>query len=235
MVRARLRYRPGANVESSAYNGVGRFQTLSFQTLSAKSVLGVLSIAALAAGLSACSSSTGKGPVKAAKDRKAAPDFSLKDATGATVKMADLKGKVVLLNFWATWCGPCKVEIPWFIEFQQTYKDRNFTVLGVSMDDDGWASVKPYVTEKKINYRIVVGDDALARVYGGVESLPTTFVIDRFGRIASSHVGLISKKQYEDEIKRLLEVTADDSNRSVGLLAPGSLLAFVRAPFARAN
>ena len=212
---------------------VGGLQTVSF-----KSVAGVLSVGALAmlcAGLSACSSSTVKGPVKAAKDRKAAPDFSLKDATGATVKLADLKGKVVLLNFWATWCGPCKVEIPWFIEFQQTYKDRNFTVLGVSMDDDGWASVKPYVTEKKINYRVVIGDDALARIYGGVESLPTTFVIDRFGRIASSHVGLISKRQYENEIQHLLEVTADDSNRSVGLLAPHGLLAFVRAPFDRAN
>ncbi|HXP86150.1 MAG TPA: redoxin domain-containing protein [Bryobacteraceae bacterium] len=205
---------------------------MSNKSIFGKSVFGVLSIAAVAVGLAACSSSPKRA---SAKDRKAAPDFALKDATGATVKLSNLKGKVVLLNFWATWCGPCKVEIPWFIEFQQTYKDRNFTVVGVSMDDDGWASVKPYVTEKKINYRIVIGDDMLAKVYGGVESLPTTFVIDRFGRIASSHVGLISKKQYENEIQRLLEVTADDSNRSVGLFAPGGLLAFVRAPFARAN
>src|SRR5215470_2934957 len=103
------------------------------------------------------------------------------------------------------------------------------------MDDDGWTSVKPYVSEKKINYRVVVGDDMLAQVYGGVENLPTTFVIDRFGRIASTHVGLITKRQYMDEIEHLLEVTPDDSNRSVGALAHDGLLAFVRAPFARAN
>ena len=200
--------------------------------MSIKSYFGVALVAGLAAMgvcFTGCSSSTVRAAVKPAKDRKSAPDFSLKDGTGATLKLSDLKGKVVLLNFWATWCGPCKVEIPWFIEFQQTYKDRDFTVVGVSMDDDGWTSVKPYVTEKKINYRVVVGNDMLAQVYGGVESLPTTFVIDRFGRIASSHVGLVSKKQYEDEIQRLLEVNADESNRSVDLFAHSGLLAFLRA------
>ena len=197
--------------------------------------LSIVVLAAIGFSVARFSSSPVKAAVRPAKDRKAAPDFTLKDATGATVKLSEMKGKVVLLNFWATWCGPCKVEIPWFIEFQQAYKDRNFAVLGVSMDDDGWASVKPYVTEKKINYRIVIGDDMLAKVYGGVESLPTTFVIDRFGRIATSHVGLVSKKQYMDDIEHLLEVSADDSNRSVGLLTLGGLLAFVHAPFARAN
>jgi peroxiredoxin len=192
--------------------------------------LAVLGLAALGLYLTGCSSPTNvRTAVKPAKDRKSAPDFTLKDATGVNVKLSDLKGKVVLLNFWATWCGPCKVEIPWFIEFQQTYKDRNFTVLGVSMDDDGWASVKQYVTEKKINYRVVIGDDNLAKIYGGVESLPTTFVIDRAGRIASSHVGLVAKKQYEDEIQRLLEAPADDSTHSVGLLTLSGLLAFLRA------
>jgi peroxiredoxin len=191
--------------------------------------LAALGLAALGLYLAGCSSTSVRVAVKPAKDRKKAPDFTLKDATGANVKLSDLKGKVVLLNFWATWCGPCKVEIPWFIEFQQTYKDRDFTVLGVSMDDDGWASVKQYVTEKKINYRVVIGDDNLAKIYGGVESLPTTFVIDRAGRIASSHIGLVAKKQYEDEIQRLLEASADDSKNSVGLFAHSGLLAFLRA------
>jgi peroxiredoxin len=153
---------------------------------------------------------------------KPAPDFTLTDATGETVKLSDQKGKVVLLNFWATWCGPCKVEIPWFISFQQQYKDRNFTVLGVAFDDDGWTSVKPYLAEHKINYRVVVGNDALDKAYGGVESLPTTFLIGRDGRIASKHVGLISKPTYQDEIARLLQAPVT-SSENLGLLHPPSV------------
>jgi peroxiredoxin len=158
---------------------------------------------------------------------KPAPDFSLTDATGATVKLSDQKGKVVLLNFWATWCGPCKVEIPWFIGFQQQYKDRNFTVLGVAFDDDGWTAVKPYLAEHKINYRVVVGNDALDKAYGGIESLPTTFLIGRDGRVASKHVGLVSKSTYEEEIARLLKAPAPKGpaevpGENLGLLHPPS-------------
>src|SRR5208283_5292529 len=90
---------------------------------------------------------------------KAAPDFALKDRDGATVHLSDYKGKVVMLDFWATWCGPCKIEIPWFMEFEQQYKDKGFAVLGVSMDEGGWDEVKPYIEERKINYRILLGDD----------------------------------------------------------------------------
>ena len=82
-------------------------------------------------------------------DRKPAANFTLADANGAKVALADYKGKVVLLNFWATWCGPCKVEIPWFVEFNKTYKDRGLAVVGVSLDDDGWKSVKPYLAHEK--------------------------------------------------------------------------------------
>jgi cytochrome c biogenesis protein CcmG/thiol:disulfide interchange protein DsbE len=100
--------------------------------------------------------------VKAPKDRKAAPAFTLKDSTGAALRLSDHKGKIVLLNFWATWCGPCKVEMPWFVEFERTYKDRGFDVIGVSMDEDGWISVKPYLATHKINYPVVIGNDQLA-------------------------------------------------------------------------
>jgi len=147
-----------------------------------------------------------KAAVKPEKERKLAPDFTLKDSTGATVKLSDYRGKIVLLNFWATWCGPCKIEIPWFVEFEQSYKDRKFAVLGISLDDDGWESVKPYLETHKINYRVMVGTDALSQMYGGVDSLPTTFVLDREGRIAAHHVGLVSKSDYQHDIESLLDL-----------------------------
>lgn len=166
----------------------------------------------IAAVVLACAAFTGcstyssvKAANKPAKDRKPAPDFALKDVNGKTVKLSDQKGKVVLLNFWATWCGPCKMEIPWFIDFQQNYKDRDFEVLGVSLDDDGWDSVKPYVEQKKINYRVVIGSEEVSQLYGGVDALPTTFMIDREGRIAAVHQGLAGKSEYQNEILDLLD------------------------------
>jgi cytochrome c biogenesis protein CcmG/thiol:disulfide interchange protein DsbE len=111
---------------------------------------------------------------------------------------------VVLLNFWATWCGPCKVEIPWFIEFERAYGDAGFAVLGISLDEDGWKSVKPYIEAKNVNYRVMVGNDEIARMYGGLESIPATLLIDKAGRIAATHVGLVEKKTYEEELKALI-------------------------------
>lgn len=141
---------------------------------------------------------------KPAEKRNQAPDFELTDSNGRKVKLSDYKGKVVLLNFWATWCGPCKLEIPWFVDFEKRYKDQGFAVLGVSMDEDGWDAVKPYIEDKQVNYRVVVGTDAVGQLYGGVEALPTTFMIDREGKIAATHIGLVMKKDYEDEIAELL-------------------------------
>jgi cytochrome c biogenesis protein CcmG/thiol:disulfide interchange protein DsbE len=186
---------------------------------------GITVVAALL-GLVACSPAPPThSNVKATSQRKTAPDFALKDASGRLVHLADYKGKVVLLDFWATWCGPCKVEIPWFTEFQRKYKDRGFEVVGVSMDDDGWKAVTPFVAEKKINYRVVLGDDKTGDQYGGLEALPTTFVIDRNGRIAAVHVGLTGKKDFEDAIENLLEAPAgpagDKSVRADGPDADG--------------
>src|SRR5689334_11535531 len=154
-------------------------------------------IACLTAG---CSSSVDAASVKPDKERKQAPEFTLKDADGKTVRLSDYKGKVVLLDFWATWCGPCKIEIPWLKEFQRKFRDRGFEIIGVSMDDEGWQVVKPFVAELGINYRVVIGDDAIAQLYGGVEALPTTFVIDREGKIAAVHVGLTGKGEIEHGI-----------------------------------
>jgi peroxiredoxin len=147
-------------------------------------------------------------PVKPDKDRHPAADFTLKDAAGKTVQLSDYKGKVVLLDFFATWCGPCKIEIPWFIEMERKYKDRGFSVLGVSMDDEGWEVVKPFLQELSVNYRVIIGNDFTAQAYGGVEALPTTFLIDREGRIAATHVGLAGRKEFEDGIENLLQAPA---------------------------
>jgi peroxiredoxin len=142
--------------------------------------------------------------VKQARDGKTAPDFTLKDSAKQDLKLSDDKGEVVLLNFWATWCGPCKIEIPWFIEFERLYSKRGFAVVGISMDDEGWKVVEPYIAQKQMNYRVAIVDDALTQKYGGIDSLPTTFLIDREGKIATIHAGLVSKNSYEKEIQELL-------------------------------
>lgn len=147
-------------------------------------------------------------PVKSEKEPRVAPEFALKDADGKTVRLSDYRGKVVLLDFWATWCGPCKIEIPWFMEFERNYRDRGFAVLGVSMDEEGWDAVKPFVTDMAVNYRMVLGDDTIAEAYGGVEALPTTFLIDREGKIVAAHVGLTSKSEIQNGIEKLLQPPA---------------------------
>ena len=140
--------------------------------------------------------------------RKPAPDFTLSDSKGASIRLSDYKGKIVLLDFWATWCHGCNIEIPWYMEFQQKYKDKGLSVIGVAMDDDGWKSVRPFSDEKKINYIIVVGNEGLAKEYG-VDNLPVTLLIDRNGKIAASHSGMVEKEAFEKEIQALLQGPKD--------------------------
>lgn len=166
--------------------------------------------------------------VKPHKDRNPAPNFALKDADGKTVRLDDYKGKVVLLDFFATWCGPCKIEIPWFMEMERKNKDRGFSVLGVSMDDEGWEVVKPFLADLGVNYRVVIGNDVTAQLYGGVDALPTTFLIDRNGKIAAVHIGLASKKVFEDGIEQLLQdpggIIKDIADASHGMALPAFTL-----------
>jgi cytochrome c biogenesis protein CcmG/thiol:disulfide interchange protein DsbE len=169
----------------------------------------LVSAAAATLLMTSCSSAPAAGAaVRPVEKRKQAPDFTLKDADGKPVKLSDYKGKVILLNFWATWCGPCKIEIPWFMDFETRFKDRGFAVLGVSTDEEGWEVVRPYIERQKVNYRMVIATEEVAQLYGGVESLPTSFILDREGRIASAHVGLVSKKEYQDDIEQLLAAPA---------------------------
>jgi len=156
--------------------------------------------------------------LKSEGQRQKAPNFTLKDADGNPVNLTDYRGKVVLVNFWATWCGPCEVEIPWFVEFEKKYKDQGFAVLGLSMDDDGWKSVRPYIASHKINYRVMIASEVVSQQFGDIEALPTSFVLDRQGRIATNHVGLVDKRDYQNEILKLLELpkTAAVPNSNAG-------------------
>jgi peroxiredoxin len=134
----------------------------------------------------------------------APPDFEATDASGANFRLSDYQGKVILLNFWATWCRPCKEEIPWFVEFQSHHVDHGFVVIGISLDEGGWKAVRPVMESQKINYRVAIADSELIQKYGGLESLPQSMLIDRKGRLLVKHTGITSKDQYEREIVRAL-------------------------------
>ena len=133
-----------------------------------------------------------------------APDFTAVDSDGALLRLSDFKGRITVLNFCASWCVPCMEETPWFIEFQQKYGRDGLAVVGVSLDDDGWKTVRPFIGSLGVNYRMVLADGQISRLYGGLEALPVTVVIDRSGRISATHVGLISHDEFEAAIRAML-------------------------------
>ena len=137
--------------------------------------------------------------------KPASLNFTLKDIGGRDVKLSSFKGKVILLNFWATWCGPCKVEIPWFNEFHQKYKDRGLVVLGISADDTV-EQLKPFVAEHRMMYPVLVGKgrDDVQEALGPVWGLPTTLMISRDGKVCHTHMGLAKKADFEKGILGLL-------------------------------
>ena len=132
-------------------------------------------------------------------------NFTLKDLAGKDVKLSSFKGQVILLNFWATWCGPCKIEIPWFNEFQQKYKDKGFVVLGISADDTV-EQLRPFVADHKMSYPVLVGKgrEDVQEALGPVWGLPTTLIIGRDGRVCHKHMGLAKKAEFEKGILGLL-------------------------------
>ena len=133
-----------------------------------------------------------------------APAWTLEKIGGGTASLADYKGKVVILDFWDTWCPPCKKEIPGFIELQEKYGDQGLVVIGAAFGRDGKGAVEQFVKEWKMNYPVVIADGQTNRVYGGINSIPTTFVIDRDGQARAKHVGYVQKEVFEEQIKALL-------------------------------
>ena len=141
--------------------------------------------------------------LQAANERKVAPELGLQDSSGKQTNLKEYRGKVVVLDFWATWCHGCKEEIPWFSEFQRKYGDKGLSVIGVSLDEDGWKVVKPFIMTEAIPYRIVLGNDSAAKAYG-ISNMPDTFLIDREGRIAATYAGMVDRKGLEKNIQKLL-------------------------------
>lgn len=134
-----------------------------------------------------------------------APDFEIPTLDGKKLKLSGYRGKAVLLNFWATWCGPCKIEMPWFVELKKRYEDRGFQIIGVALDAESRRSVAEFAKQMGVNYPIAIGSDAISDLYGGVDGLPASFYIDRNGRIVEQTFGLISHSDIEHNINKALE------------------------------
>ena len=134
----------------------------------------------------------------------AAPAFSLPDLSGRSVSLSDFQGKVVVLNFWATWCPPCRAEVPDFVRFQAKYRDRGLAIVGLSLDAGGARDVRPFAEEHDINYTMLIGNDDVAKAYGGVVGIPTTFVVGRDGTIVKKFVGNPGPKVWEATLEPLL-------------------------------
>ncbi len=133
-----------------------------------------------------------------------APNFKLSTMDGKVVELKQLAGKAVVVNFWATWCGPCRREIPGMIRVYEKYKSRGLEIVGISLDRGGWKDLKPYLAKNPISYPIVVGGETEVEAYGGIEGIPTTFFVDRKGNIVSKTVGSMEEADFEQAVKKIL-------------------------------
>src|SRR5438132_10249326 len=133
-----------------------------------------------------------------------APDFELKSLDGATVHLTDYHGKAVLLNFWATWCEPCKIEMPWFVDLQKKYGPQGLQVLGVAMDDAPAKDIADFSQKMGVNYPVLIGKEEVGTQYGGVQFLPSTFYISRDGKIIDRVFGLVSRSEIEANVQKAL-------------------------------
>src|SRR3979411_945468 len=147
-----------------------------------------------------------------------APDFSLESLDGKSVRLSDLRGKAVLLNFWATWCGPCKIEMPWFVDLQNQYGSQGLQIVGIAMDDASKEDIAKFAKDMGVNYPILIGKEAVGDAYGGVPAMPESFFIGRDGKVVDKILGLKGKGEIEDAIKKPLNTPPAASQAS----APGN-------------
>lgn len=133
-----------------------------------------------------------------------APDFALKNIDGEIVRLSSFEDKVIILNFWATWCGPCRMEIPGFVDLYEKYNEEGLEIIGVSVDQNGWTAVKPFMKNYKINYPILMYNYQVVKDYGGIRGIPTTFIINRKGEIVEQIVGLRPDEYFEKRVKEYL-------------------------------
>jgi thiol-disulfide isomerase/thioredoxin len=133
-----------------------------------------------------------------------APEFALQSLDGKTVHLADFRGKGVLLNFWATWCQPCKIEMPWFVELQKQYGPQGLQVVGVAMDDASPEDIGKFAKDLSVNYPVLIGKEAVGDAYGGIPFMPETFYIGRDGKVVDKVVGLIGRSEIEEDVKKAL-------------------------------
>ena len=182
------------------------------KTLFGRAGISGIVLALVLAATSAAGQKGAHAAVVPQASRQVAPALQLADSSGTNMQVTDYRGKVVLLNFWATDCGGCKLEIPWLIELESAHKSDSFTVVGVSMDtsyqgsksaDEAWSKVKPFVTDHKLNYPVVMGDATLINSYK-LGAVPETYLIDKRGRIAAIYSGVIDKSDVDSNINKLL-------------------------------
>jgi peroxiredoxin len=152
---------------------------------------------------------SGEAPASTAKTTdakmKRAPDFTLRTLEGRSLKLSDFRGKVVLVNFWATWCGPCRVEMPMLVESYERYHSQGLEILGISMDDAGQEKqVADFVTERNVQYPILLGNSEVAGLYGGVRFMPESFLVDQNGNLVETNFGIENKDSFEQGIRQLL-------------------------------
>jgi len=147
-----------------------------------------------------------------------APEFELVSLDGQKVKLSDFRGKAVVLNFWATWCAPCKTEMPWLVDLQKQYGPDGLTIVGVAMDDTDPQKIAQFASEMGVNYPVLLGTNKVSEEYGDVEYLPTTFYINRQGKIVGKVAGLVGKPEIEGDARKALD--SDAGKTAENSLAP---------------